>query len=296
MHCTPITVRTILNKTKRRDPWFLDDYTVNPYSGCSMGCVFCYVRGSKYGTHAEKKLSYKSNAVELLDKQLALRAKRRQYGFIVLSSATDPYVHAEKERMLTRALLQVIQRHRFPVHIITRSDMVLRDLDVLSEIQNTAIAPDDLREKIPARVFITFSFSTTRDHTAHIFEPGATPPSMRRIAMQNVLERGFYTGVSLMPLLPWITDTADELETSFATFSELGAKYIFPAPLTLYGESPQDSKIRTLKIIENHYPQLMDKYLSYFARASEIPSFYQTALSKKLTALCKKYRLRDRIC
>ncbi|MCE3230060.1 MAG: radical protein, partial [Bacteroidetes bacterium] len=92
-----IIVKSILNKTKSRDSWFLDDYTVNPFSGCSFNCLYCYIRGSKYGEHMEEKASIKQNAVELLDKQLSLRAKKNQYGFIVVSSATDPYLHFEKE-------------------------------------------------------------------------------------------------------------------------------------------------------------------------------------------------------
>ena len=103
-----IVSKTILNKRKARDSWFLDDYTVNPYSACSFNCLYCYIRGSKYGEHMENSLSIKTNAVELLDKQLGNRAKKQQYGIIVLASATDPYIQIEKEYGLTRQLLQII--------------------------------------------------------------------------------------------------------------------------------------------------------------------------------------------
>src|SRR5437868_676091 len=106
-----ILVKSILNKTKRRDPWFLDEYTINPYSGCSFNCLFCYIRGSKYGTHMEQKLSIKINALEVLEKQLYNRAKKNQWGIIVLSSATDPYLHFEKETMLTRQILTLILKY-----------------------------------------------------------------------------------------------------------------------------------------------------------------------------------------
>ena len=89
-----ITVKSGLNKTKRRDPWFLDDYTLNPYSGCSFNCTFCYIRGSKYGEHMEQKLAMKANLLEVLDKQLSLHARKGRYGIIVLSSATDAYLQA----------------------------------------------------------------------------------------------------------------------------------------------------------------------------------------------------------
>ncbi len=92
-----IEVKTILNKKKNRDTWFLDDYTLNLYSSCSFNCLYCYIRGSKYGLNLEESLSVKTNAIELLDKQLALRAKKGQYGYIVMSSATDPYLQIEKK-------------------------------------------------------------------------------------------------------------------------------------------------------------------------------------------------------
>src|SRR5258706_4490706 len=102
-----IQVKSILNKTKRRDPWFLDDYTLNPYSGCSFNCLYCYIRGSKYGIHMEEKLAVKTNAAELLEKQLRNLAKKNKYGGIVLASATDPYLQIEKEIGITRRLLKV---------------------------------------------------------------------------------------------------------------------------------------------------------------------------------------------
>src|SRR6185295_5285395 len=200
-----ILVRSILNKTKRRDPWFLDDYTINPYSGCSFNCLYCYIRGSKYGTHMEEKLAVKINAPELLEKQLRNRAKKEQYGVIVLSSATDPYLQFEKEYGLTRKLLEIILRYRFPVHIITKSDLVTRDFDLLHKIEEAAILPADLAAR--RKVFITFSFSTTDNTIGRQFEPGATPPDQRLETLKAALAAGFHSGVSLMPLLPYITDT-----------------------------------------------------------------------------------------
>src|SRR5688500_20187222 len=92
-----ILVKSVLNKTKRRDPWFLDDYTLNPYSACSFNCLYCYIRGSKYGEHMEEKLAVKINALDILEKQLKNRAKKNQHGIIVVSSATDPYLQIRSE-------------------------------------------------------------------------------------------------------------------------------------------------------------------------------------------------------
>ncbi|MCD6010689.1 MAG: radical protein [Flavipsychrobacter sp.] len=292
---TGIQVKSILNKTKQRDPWFLDDYTINPYSGCSFNCLFCYIRGSKYGMHMEEKLSFKTNAVELLDKQLYNRAKNRQYGIIVLSSATDPYLHFEKELGLTRQILEVVLKHRFPVHVITRSDMVIRDLDLLRRINDHAILPTDLEGKLAHKAFITFSFSTLDDATTKIFEPGATPPSLRLATMRRCLNKGFFSGVSMMPMLPYITDTGGNLEHMFRTFKEAGVHYLLPATITLFGDGPSDSKTLVFRAIEKHYPELLEKYHKLFSNSSDLPPYYKTAFEKKVKELLEKYDLKNRI-
>ena len=210
-----IQVKSILNKTRKRDSWFLDDYTFNPYSSCSFNCLYCYIRGSKYGMNLEKSLSVKANAIELLDRQLAIRAKKKQHGIIVVSSATDPYLQIEEKYRLTRQALEVILRHKFPVHIITKSDMIVRDFDLLKKIEKAAILPSDLPQ-LKNGVIISFSFSTIQDRVGKIFEPGATSPSKRLKVLQSSLAHGFLTGVSLMPLIPYISDTSEQLTKSFS--------------------------------------------------------------------------------
>jgi len=143
-----IIVKSVLNKKKKRDSWFLDEYTLNPYEGCSFNCQYCYIRGSKYGANMAESLSAKINAPEVLDRQLAFRAKKEQHGMIALASATDPYLNAEGKYRLTEAFLKLILKHRFPVLIITKSDLVLRDLDLLKKIDGQAIHAADLRSTI----------------------------------------------------------------------------------------------------------------------------------------------------
>jgi DNA repair photolyase len=290
-----IISKTILNKTKRRDPWFLDDYTINPYSGCSFNCLYCYIRGSRYGEHMEEKLAVKINAPELLDNQLRLRAKKNQYGIIVLSSATDPYLQAEKETMLTRKLLEIILKYRFPLHVITKSDLVIRDFDLLKEINRQAILPPDLKGRLSQKVFITFSFSTTDNAIAKIFEPGATPPDKRLQTLQATLDHGFLSGVSLMPLLPYITDTSDHLEKMYSIFKKIGVNYIFPASLTLFGSGSSDSKTLVLRAIEKHYPHLLEKYKQFFSTSNEMPAYYKKAFAKKMEELNVAYNFKNRI-
>jgi DNA repair photolyase len=290
-----IRVKSVLNKTKRRDPWFLDEYTINPYSGCSFNCLYCYIRGSKYGVNMAEKLSVKSNAVEILEKQLSNRAKKGEYGIIVLSSATDPYLQIEKEELLTRKILEVILKYRFPLHVITKSDLVARDFDLLAKINEAAILPADLRDKLQHKVFITFSFSTTDDSIAKIFEPGATSPADRLRALKSSADAGFFTGVSLMPLLPWISDTATHLHEMFGTFKACGAHYIFPASITLFGGGTSDSKTLVLRAVGKHFPHLAEKYERFFSDNNEMPRYYSEAFSKKMAELCREYELKNHI-
>lgn len=290
-----IEVKSILNKTKRRDPWFLDDYTLNLYSSCSFNCLYCYIRGSKYGTNLEESLSVKINSIEVLEKQLASRAKKKQYGYIVLSSATDPYLQIEKKYELARQALALILKYQFPVHIITKSDLISRDYDLLKQIDQAAILPEDLKDKPGRGVIISYSFSTLDDPIGKIFEPGATLPSLRLKSLESTLKAGFLSGVSFMPLLPFISDTAEKLEYSFTTFKKMGVHYILPATLTLFGFTRADSKPLMMKAIQKHFPELEQKYQYYFKDGSEMPAFYREAFSKKLAELHKEFDIPNRI-
>lgn len=290
-----IQVKSVLNKSKKRDKWFLDDYTFNPYSSCSFNCLYCYIRGSKYGFNLQQSLSVKTNAIELLDKQLANRAKKKQYGIIVLSSVTDPYLQIEKKYKLTRQALEVILKHKFPVHIITKSNLISRDFDLLKEIENNAILPSDLPQ-LKKGVIISFSFSTIQDKVAKIFEPGATLPSKRLVALQNTINQGFLTGVNLIPLIPYISDTSEQLHQSFSLFKEIGIDFIFPATITLFGSGKADSKTLMLNAIKKHYPELTEKYEKFFnGNNTQMPNYYQVAFRKKMNELCTLYELNNDI-
>ncbi|WP_299681906.1 radical SAM protein [uncultured Dokdonia sp.] len=290
-----IEIKSVLNKTKRRDTWFLDDYTVNLYSSCSFNCLYCYIRGSKYGTNLETSLSIKTNAIEVLDRQLFNRAKKEQYGIIVLSSATDPYLQIEKKYELTRQALEIIAKYKFPVHVITKSDMIARDYDLLHHIDKNAILPNDLKNDLGRGTIISYSFSTLDDQVARIFEPGATPPSLRLQSLKNTIQEGFLSGVSLMPLLPFISDTTAHLDLLFSTFKEANAHYMLPATLTVFGEGKAASKTLMLQAIQKHYPELSPKYQKYFQYGSEMPAYYKAAFAKKMKELATQYEIKSSI-
>lgn len=288
-------VKSVLNKTKRRDPWFLDDYTLNLYSSCAFNCLYCYIRGSKYGENLADKVTRKSNAIEVLDRQLFNRAKKGEFGIIVVSSATDPYLQIDNETQLTRQALEVILKYKFPVHIITKSDGILRDVDLLNEIHRQAVLPNDLKQKLQGGTIVSFSFTSLDDSVSKIFESGATPPFMRLNAVKELVDEPFKTGISLMPLLPFISDTTESLHLFYRTFAEMRVDYILPATITLFGNQKGDSKTLVLRAIEKHYPHLHNRYLSYFANNTELPRYYRQAFENKIKELHQQYGVKRSI-
>src|SRR5262249_49539234 len=141
-------VKSVLNRHKKRDTWFLDDYSVNPYEGCSCNCLYCFIRGSKYGENMDDGLAVKTNVLEVLEKKLASRAKKEQYGFVAVGSGTYAYIHHEEKLGLTKGILELLLKYRFPAFISTKRDLITRDIDLLKQIDKSAILPPDLRESL----------------------------------------------------------------------------------------------------------------------------------------------------
>jgi DNA repair photolyase len=276
-----IFAKTILNKHKKRDGWFLDDYSLNPYQLCDFNCVYCYIRGSKYGENVKDGLAVKINAPSLLERELLRRAKRKEYGFIALSSATEPWMRIEEKYELTRKCLEVIAKFKFPVHCLTKSTLILRDLDLLEEIDKNAILPQDL--KIEHGTLITLSFSTLDEKIAKIFEPNAPKPRERLEALQKVKESGFYAGIAYIPVLPFISD--GQLEEMIKTAKEFNADYVFVGALTLHGIG----KDLYYKVLEIYFPELLPKYKQLFERINQPSKRYQLKLEEKAKKLCERF-------
>lgn len=288
-------VKSVLNKLKKRDSWFLVDYSVNPYEGCSCNCLYCYVRGSKYGENMADSLAVKTNALEVLEKQLANRAKKNQYGFVAVGSATDAYIHHEEKYRMTRGMLELLLKYRFPVFICSKCTLITRDIDLLKEIDKQAILPEELKQRLHHGVITGISVSTMDEKTAQMLEPGAALPAQRMQVLKTLKEEGLLAGVNAMPLLPFISDTEEEIEKITAAAKEHGADFIFPAGLTLFGNGPSDSKTLFYKFIERYDPALLPQYEKLFG-ANFYPNYaYQQKLNERTNLLCKKYGLKTRI-
>jgi len=288
-------VKSILNKHKKRDSWFLDDYSINPYEGCGFNCTYCYVHGSKYGEDLAEKIVIKKDATAILDEQLANRAKKNEFGFIAVGSATDAYMQVEEEIGLTKELLQVILKHKFPVFISTKSELIKKDIDLLKQIDANAILPEDLKQNPGRGVIISFSFSTLDEKLSKQLEPGAPSPQKRLETLKLFCDNGFLCGVNAMPLLPYISDTDEEIEKIVATAKQYGANYILIAGLTLFGNDERDSKQLVFKFLENNYPDLLEKYEKMYGSVYYPSWQYQQQLKKRADDLCKKYGIRNSI-
>ncbi len=290
-----IKVKSLLNKQKNGDDWFLGDYTLNPYAGCSMGCIYCYIRGSKYGGDHGVNVSAKYNAVPILKKQLKNRILKNERGFIVLGSAADPYPTVEQDLKLTREILGLIKRYKFPLHICTKSTMIMRDMDILRGIKEDAILPSKLEGRLESGLIVSFSFSTLKKEISSILEPGAPSPMARLETMKKCSEAGFKTGIVNMPVLPYISDSEEDLEAMVCAAKNYGAHYLMSAGLTLFGEDPDDCRTLYYKFLKENYPKIVSEYEKLF-RGSFAPSKrYQKYLSFKLDELSLRYGVKNRI-
>jgi len=287
-----IRATTILNKQKRRDDWFLTDYSVNPYSGCTIDCSYCYVYGSKYGAHVADQFSVKSNAVELFDRQLRRRAEKGEFGFIALASATDPYLHVEERLGLTRRILEIILRYRFPVTICTKSTLVRRDVDLLRAIDASATLPPNLKASPGRGAIVMVSISTLDEHVAGLLEPGAASPLERLETVSHCVSNGLMAGVGFIPVLPLISDSDVQLEEMIRKAKEFSAQFVFVGGLTLFGDQTSDSKTRYFRFLTVHFPHLVREYQSMYGESFAPPRHHQNRLEARARTLCNRYGLR----
>jgi len=208
-----IQAKTLLAHSKHPDPWFGIKYTMNIYRGCEHQCIYCDSRSECYQIENFKDVLVKVNALELLEKELP---RKRTRGTIGTGSMSDPYLPSEARYNLTGRALEIIARHGFPLHAITKSDLVVRDLDALRQINRTLAV-------------VSFTLTTVDDDLARKVEPGAPQPSARLAAMAALAGAGIHTGVALMPVLPFIEDNEENILAIVRQAKEHGASYILPA-------------------------------------------------------------------
>ena len=192
--------RTIITTNDSPDISF--DQSINPYRGCEHGCIYCYARpthcylGHSAGLDFETKLYVKPDAAQLLERELANPRYRPRT--IVLGTNTDPYQPIEREHRITRQVLEVLERARHPVAIVTKSALVMRDADILERMARDGLAK------------VALSITTLDRHLARAMEPRAATPRRRLDALRMLGEAGVPTAVMMAPIIPGLTDHAIE--------------------------------------------------------------------------------------
>ena len=168
------------------------DYAINPYLGCSHGCVYCYARFmGRWGGHAHEEWgTFVDAKINGLDR-LRLEVPKRRRGKVLLSSVTDPYQPLEKKYELTRGSLELLLERQFPVDILTKSDLVLRDLDLIRKFDTIEVG---------------FTITSYDDGVRQVFEPGASPVGARLAALKEISDEGIPTWAFIGPVLPYLTE------------------------------------------------------------------------------------------
>lgn len=265
-----IETKSILSKLREQDTWFGITYNMNLYRGCQHGCIYCDTRSECYRVGDISQILVKQNALELLTKEL--QSKRKNRATIGTGSMNDPYMPMERELQLTRNALQIIASYKFPVHIITKSNLVERDIDILQEISKTYAA-------------VSFTITSATDSLAKKIEPNAPPTSERYNAMKVLAGKGIYTGVTLMPILPFINDTIENIETIIRQAKDSGVSYILP----MFGVTlRKGSREYFYMALDNQFPTIKAKYQSAFGERYDCYSYDYKKLSDVFYNLCIK--------
>ncbi|MBN1666591.1 MAG: radical SAM protein, partial [Anaerolineales bacterium] len=258
------------------DEWFGLKYNLNLYRGCQHQCIYCDSRSSCYQIENFADIQVKVNAIELLAEALP---RKRVRGTIGTGSMNDPYMPVERKYQLTRRALQVMAEHQFPVHILTKSDLVLRDLQVLQQINRVFAA-------------VSFTITTPDDDLGKKLEPGAARVSERFSTMRALAEAGIHTGITLMPVLPFIEDMPESISRIVELAAEHGASYILPS----FGMTLRDgSRQYYYAQLDRLFPGMKDRYIRQYGERyqCEVPNAAQ--LSELFNQQCQHYGIATRM-
>lgn len=282
-----IKAKSLLRKHKKIDSWFVARYGMNLYRGCLHNCAYCDGRAEGYYVDGEfgKDIDVKINAPELLQRELDPKRKRIPFkkGFMMIGGGVgDSYNALDKEYELSRDVLKIIAQYDFPVHVLTKSTLVTRDIDILKSINQKS------------KSIVSFSFSGVDDGICQIFEPGV-PSATERLETISILKKqGFSVGVFMMPVIPFITDLPDQMENSMRKFKEAGVDFIIFGGMTLK-EGRQKSHF--YKVLQEHYPDLVHEYnIIYKGDKWGGASYsYYNSINVLFLELARKYQMPIRI-
>ncbi len=277
----PYRPKTILNKGKRADHWFWSRYSAYPYKGCMHGCEFCYCREEKYYPYDDPRdfayrIQPKENAPELLRRALS----RTPVDLVM----TGDYQPAERKFGLSRRMLEVCLELGFPVSVLERSPLVLRDLDLLKEINDRATA------------VVFFSLISSPDSPTYErvrqMENLAPRVEKRYAAMERIAKAGILTGACMMPILPGLCDTDENLEATVRWTAEHGGRFVLAGGLTLADQQ----RDYFLGVLDERFPDLASRYRALYPPGSYGPARSNwRPVALRLKELCAQYGISDRM-
>ena len=261
---------------------------MNLYRGCAHNCVYCDGRSERYqvdGAFGENVV-VKTNAVDILRRELKPigRHVKLKPSFIMVGGGVgDSYQPVEEQYQLTRRTLQLLREYRWPVHILTKSTLVERDLDIIKRInqQNRAI--------------VSFSFSSTNDETSAVFEPHVPPPSERLKTLTFFKRNGIACGMFLLPVIPFITDTPEMISEALRKAHEIGVDFVIFGGMTLK-EGRQ--KKHFLNLLRETHPELISRYQQLYDGANkwgQATGEYYNTISSCFNEISKKYKIDRRM-
>ena len=236
-------------------------YGANPYRGCEHSCIYCFARytheylGYNSGTEFENKILVKVNAASVLEKELL--SPKWKGEVVNLGSVCDPYQPAEKRYEITRQVLEVFAKYRNPVFIGTKSNLILRDIDLLSRMAKCMT------------LIVNFTITTLDDNIRGKIEPRAASTGERLGAVKQLSDAGITVGILFMPIFPYLTDDIEKINGVVKAVIDCGAKDIIPGVLNLRASC----RNRILSFITEEFPDLLPKYLTLYERA-DAPEVY----------------------
>ncbi len=270
-----LPAKALLNRcVSNRVPF---DWTINPYRGCEFACKYCYARYThefmemRDGLDFERKIYVKQQTAWLLRQELK-QVKRGQQ--IAIGTATDPYQPAEKRFEITRSILQELTLHHgLEIGIVTKSDLVVRDVDLLLQVaEHNSLT-------------ISLTITTLNTKLARILEPRAPRPDLRLQALSKLTQAGLTAGVICAPVLPAITDSPGALDKLVQATRDAGGKYVSANTLFL---KPCSASI-FLPFLEKEFPNLAADYRKRYADRAFVSKAYSKRLSDLMSALRKKH-------
>ena len=292
-HC-----KSMLRMHKYVDNWFWSAASISPYKACEHACNYCDGRSKRY--HAsedfDRVIYVKINAPQVLKKELNKlfprqktlsdfggekgRHERKAKPLVAVSSGiSDAYQPAERKYGLTRKILELLRDYDVPTYVMTKSDMVLRDLDLLKEINKRSWCN------------VSFSLSMIDKNISRIFEPKASTPQKRLKAMKIIAEEGIMAGITYIPVIPYITDASEQLEDTIRTSKEHGAGYILAGTMTIRDLQAK----RFYETLNSHYPELVEKYRKLYRGGYGPDRDYMAKFYRKIKTLCAKYEIQNYI-